>query len=118
MKEMLFKTSGFTLIECLIFLMITVIVVSILTPKIADAIYYTELKRCTINTKTLEKSYVFHLIEHGTDHSENVFNQFLNGYNHDVCSMCINLAYINHQVMCIEFDHNEDDDIIEEIPWL
>lgn len=52
MKEMLFKTSGFTLIECLIVLMITVIVVSILTPKIADAIYYMELKRCTINTKT------------------------------------------------------------------
>ena len=118
MKKILSRTSGFTLIECLIVLMIIVILVSILTPKVADAIYYIELKRCTINSKTIEKSYVFHLIEHEIDNSENVFKQFLNDYNHDFCSMCMDLAYVDNQVLCIKFDHNEDDDIIEYIPYL
>ncbi len=60
-----------------------------------NSIFHTlyGIKAVHNQNKVIRRKLWFHLMEHGIDHSESVFNQVLNDYNHDVCSMCVNLTY-------------------------
>ena len=95
------NSDGFTIIECIIVMSI----LSVLTA-ITVMIYIADTENvertvCNYNCLQLQKMYATYLFTENIDHSDMVFNEFVQDYGQQICPCNCVITYIDCIVYCI-----------------
>ncbi|WP_047983561.1 pilus assembly FimT family protein [Ornithinibacillus californiensis] len=110
---------GFTLIELLAVLAILGIILMIAVPVYSKEIAEAEEEICEANRAIVKKDYEMNLTFSGNDHSSTLFNQYLQGYDGELCPDEGIFSYVEEEntINCsIHSSMNDPGD--EEVPWL
>lgn len=106
-----YYSEGFTLIELIIVLSVLGIISAIAIPSYVSVINYAEEKSCDISKSQIEKIYKLYLLTEDIEHSDIIFEQFLNEYD-TVCPLGSSISYFDDKVRC-DFHDKE-----KEVPYL
>ncbi len=111
-----FNNKGFTLIELIVVITILAILVAVVVP---SYIGYRDKARTTVclsNCVQLERMYKMHLILENADHSEALFNQYMQEYGEDLCPGEGDIGYYDGKVQCSV--HSKGDGNDGSVPFL
>ena len=110
--------KGFTLIELIIVIAILAILGTIAVPKFVSCTKQVKASVCNMNCRKLEKLYDTHLTIKNVDHTDQIFQKYIEESLGEICPENGIIDYKNSQVKCnIHSEYNEDDSD-EEIPYL
>lgn len=104
------RQKGFTLIELVILIAILGILATIAMPYFIGYIEKVKTEICNINCLELEKQYNIYLEIEVRDHSELVFNQFIDEYD-KICPKGGEVTYAERKFKCKIHSSNEEDDV-------
>lgn len=110
--------KGFTLIEMMVVISIMSILGAILIP---NMIRYTQRAKeavCKDNCLQLERMYETYLIIEGVDHSDRIFEQYVQALDRVICPGNGDISYVDGKVKCslhsgdegVQEDENDVDD--------
>ena len=95
-----FQSDGFTLIEVMAVIVILGILAGIAVPSVIGAMEKAKQEVCNVNVLELERMYKTYLALECIEHSDLVFNQYLQGYENDVCPDDGEISYVEGEVKC------------------
>lgn len=114
---------GFTLVEVIV-VAILGILVAIIIPRLSGYSSLAEERVCVANRKVVERGYSGFLMENGLDHTELLFDQFLNSRFDSVCPVGGTIYYSDGVIDCDVHGGGEipevttEEETTGEVPWL
>ncbi|MFA9396922.1 MAG: prepilin-type N-terminal cleavage/methylation domain-containing protein [Clostridiaceae bacterium] len=121
-KNQRHSNKAFTLVELIAVISIISILASIAIPRFAAYSEKAKKQVCKINCLQIERDYELYLTINGLEHSDILFDKFLDKYEKTICSDHGDITYVNGKVKCSIHsaeDKNEiEDDDSEEVPFL
>ena len=114
------KSRGFTLKELLVVIVILGVLAVIAVSRYSGVKSMAEESVCATNRKTVERMYHAYLLTENKEHTDNVFDEFMQNYEENICPDNGDIKYINGNVRCMlhsedETNGNDDD---ESVPFL
>lgn len=112
------KNKGFTLIELVVVFAIMAIISAVAVPTYTGHIKKTKEKVCSVNCLQLQRIYETHLAMEKVEHSDLIFEQFLQVYGKNICSEHGEFNYVDGIVMCSvhasenDSKNNDDEDVL------
>jgi prepilin-type N-terminal cleavage/methylation domain-containing protein len=113
------RNNGFTLVEMIVVMSIIGILGAIAVPSF---IGYTEKAKeevCRVNCLQVERMYEGYLMLENNEHSDEIFNQYMNDYRKDICPNHGDVSYVDGKVRCsIHSKENDSESDEEDVPFL
>lgn len=106
------KNKGFTLVELIIVLAIISILALITVPAINGYVERAKEEVCKANCLQLERMYCAYLVSEGLEHSDAVFENFIQEWGKDICPCSGRITFVDEKVKCSVHpreDKNHDD---------
>lgn len=111
--------KGFTLIELIIVIFIVGILSAIIVPGYSEYIKKAEETACDTNSSQLERMYQVHLESQNIEHTDAVFEQFLQEYDENICPDYGIITYVEGQIECsVHTGNDSTENNGEEVPFL
>jgi len=114
------NNKGFTLVELLVVMAILGILASIAVPMYKGHIERATELVCNTNCAQLERMYHAYLLTENKEHTDNVFDEFMQNYEENICPDNGDIKYVNGNVRCMLHSEDEtngnDDDV--SVPFL
>ena len=115
--------DGFTLIEVIVAMAILTILVSIAVPLYKVHIERANQVVCNANCVQLERMYHAYLLMENKEHTNYVFDEFLQNYKENICPVNGDIKYEKDKLRCIlhsedEATGNEGDEDDGSVPFL
>lgn len=103
------------MIELIIVISIIVILSTIAVPAYGGYIKKAKVEICNANCVQLERMYEMHLARENVEHTEIIFEQFVQAQGKDICPEHGVINYVDGKVKCSahaeEIDESGDDDV-------
>jgi len=108
------NNNGFSLIELVVVMAVLAILASIALPMYQGYSERAAKQVCSVNCLQVERMYHVYLLTENKEHTNNVFNQFLQNYEEIICPANGDIEYKKGKVRCVlhsgdEADENNDD---------
>ena len=122
MTKMRTNDAGFTLVELLLVIAILGILTALAVPTVSQLIERSERESCEISVKLVEEHYHNFLLLEGLDHTNPLFQFFLNeqmDYNKNEHTFIYQEGHVrctNHQPVIT--DEDEEEPVPVPVPWL
>ena len=113
--------KGFSLIETLVVVVIISILVAIAVPLYITYIDKVNQQVCEVNRVQLENMYNVYLLMEETDHSDYIFDSYIETYDKSICPKGGQIQYLNGKVECNihnKIGQEKDDDEDGIVPFL
>jgi len=105
------------MIELIIVISIIIILAFIVLPNYLSYRDSVKATACNISCKELQKSYDIYLISEDINHTDSLFNNYLNDYNQQICPKDGIISYDNGKVRCTIHDVKEENDG-DDVPYI
>jgi len=110
--------KGFTLIEVLVTLVILGIIAAISVPSVFNLLDQAKEKVCLANRVGLKNSYLTFIQIEGIQDSTEVFNEFINRYDKELCSEHGVAIYEDGEVLCSIHSGSGEEDESGDVPFI
>ncbi|MGH4118100.1 prepilin-type N-terminal cleavage/methylation domain-containing protein [Clostridium sp.] len=111
-------TKGFTLIELIIVISIIAILITITVPAYGGYIKKAKVEVCNANCVQLERMYEMHFEAKGIEHTDVVFEQFVQGQGKEICPEHGVITYVDEKVRCSAHTKENDEGDDDDVPYL
>ncbi len=106
-KERKVHNEGFSLVELMVVMAILAILASIAVPIYEGYSERAAKQVCNVNCLQVERIYHIYLLMENKEHTNNVFDEFIQNYEETICPDNGDIKYVNGKVRCML--HSEDE---------
>ncbi|WP_051931688.1 prepilin-type N-terminal cleavage/methylation domain-containing protein [Clostridium sp. KNHs214] len=111
--------KGFTLIEIIVVISIIAILCAVIAPTYFKYTKDAKEKVCNVNCLQLERSYNLYLEKENIEHSDVVFEQFLQNQGKNICPEHGYMIYVDEKVQCsVHVGDDVKKENEDEVPFL